>query len=129
MGEVALKQPGVEHAVAFPGLSINGFTNSPSSGIVFVTLKPFGERTRHDLSAAGIAAVFNQQYAKVQEAYIAVFPPPPVMGLGTIGGFRMQIEDRGGAGFEELFKQTQNLLAKGNQTPALQGLFSGYPGN
>ncbi len=51
------------------------------------------------------------------------------MGLGTIGGFRMQIEDRGGLGFEELYKQTQNLLAKGNQTPALQGLFSGYQVN
>ena len=44
MGDVALKQPGVESAVAFPGLSINGFTNSPNSGIVFVTLKPFDER-------------------------------------------------------------------------------------
>jgi multidrug efflux pump len=46
MGEIALKQPGVESAVAFPGLSINGFTNSSSAGIVFVTLKPFAERKR-----------------------------------------------------------------------------------
>ncbi len=48
MGEIALKQPGVDHAVAFPGLSINGFTNSPNSGIVFVTLKPFEERKSKD---------------------------------------------------------------------------------
>src|SRR5580693_3253029 len=129
MDEIALKQPGVDHAVAFPGLSINGFTNSPNSGIVFVTLKPFEERKSKDLSAGAIAAALNKQYAKVQEAFIAVFPPPPVNGLGTIGGFRMQIEDRGGLGFEELYKQTQNLLAKGNQNPALQGLFSGYQVN
>jgi hydrophobe/amphiphile efflux-1 (HAE1) family protein len=129
MGEIALKQPGVDHAVAFPGLSINGFTNSPNSGIVFVTLKPFDERKSKSLSAGAIAAALNQQYGNIQEAFIAVFPPPPVMGLGTIGGFRMQIEDRGGLGFEELYKQTQNLLAKGNQTPALQGLFSGYQVN
>jgi multidrug efflux pump len=129
MGEVALKQPGVEHAVAFPGLNINGFTNSPNSGIVFVTLKPFDERTSKDLSAGAIAMALNQQYAKIQEAFIAVFPPPPVMGLGTIGGFRMQIEDRGGLGFEELYRQTQNLMAKGNQTPALQGLFSSFQVN
>jgi multidrug efflux pump len=45
MGSIALKQPGVESAVAFPGLSVNGFTNSSSAGIVFVTLKPFDERT------------------------------------------------------------------------------------
>ncbi len=129
MDEIALKQPGVDHAVSFPGLSINGFTNSPNSGIVFVTLKPFDERKSKELSAGAIAAALNQQYGTIQEAFIAVFPPPPVMGLGTIGGFRMQIEDRGGLGFEELYKQTQNLLAKGNQTPALQGLFSGYQVN
>jgi multidrug efflux pump len=129
MDEIALKQPGVDHAVAFPGLSINGFTNSPNSGIVFVTLKPFEERKSKELSAGAIAAALNQQYGGIQEAFIAVFPPPPVMGLGTIGGFRMQIEDRGGLGFEELYKQTQNLLAKGNQNPALQGLFSGYQVN
>ncbi len=129
MGEIALRQPGVEHAVAFPGLSINGFTNSPNSGVVFVTLKPFEERKSKDLSAGAIAAALNQQYGRIQEAFIAVFPPPPVMGLGTIGGFRMQIEDRAGLGFEELYKQTQNLLAKGNQDPELQGLFSSYQVN
>ncbi|HEY2464396.1 MAG TPA: efflux RND transporter permease subunit [Steroidobacteraceae bacterium] len=129
MDEIALKQPGVDHAVAFPGLSINGFTNSPNSGIVFVTLKPFEERRSKELSAGAITAALNQQYAGIQEAFIAVFPPPPVNGLGTIGGFRMQIEDRGGLGFEELYKQTQNILAKGNQNPALQGLFSGYQVN
>ena len=129
MGEIALKQPGVEHAVAFPGLNINGFTNSPNSGIVFVTLKPFEDRKSKDLSAGAIAAALNQQYGKIQDAFIAVFPPPPVMGLGTIGGFRMQIEDRGGLGFEELYKQTQNLMAKGSQDPALQGLFSSYQVN
>ena len=48
MGEIALKHPGVEDAVAFPGLSINGFTNSSNAGIVFVTLKPFDERKRKD---------------------------------------------------------------------------------
>jgi len=129
MSDVALKSPGVQSAVAFPGLSINGFTNSPSSGIVFVTLKPFEERKSKDLAAGAIAMALNQKYANIQDAFIAVFPPPPVMGLGTIGGFRMQVEDRGGLGFEELYKQTQNLITKGNQTPQLQGLFSSFQVN
>jgi hydrophobe/amphiphile efflux-1 (HAE1) family protein len=126
MSDIALKQPGVDHAVAFPGLSINGFTNSPNSGIVFATLKPFDERKSKNLSAAAIAASLNQQYSQIQQAYIAMFPPPPVMGLGTIGGFRLQIEDRAGLGFDELYRQTQNLIAKGYQTRQLQGLFSSY---
>jgi multidrug efflux pump len=126
MGEIALKQPGVEHAVAFPGLSINGFTNSPNSGIVFATLKPFEQRTAAGASAAGIAGALNQKFAAIQDAYIAIFPPPPVQGLGTIGGFRMQVEDRGSEGFEELYKQTQNLIGKANATPGLAGLFSSF---
>ena len=126
MGAIALKQPGVEHAVAFPGLSINGFTNSTNSGIVFVTLKPFEERRSADLSAGAIAGALNQKFASIQDAYIAVFPPPPVMGLGTIGGFRMQIEDRGDRGFDELYQQTQNLIAASRKDPALAGLFSSF---
>jgi multidrug efflux pump len=126
MGAIALKQPGVEHAVAFPGLSINGFTNSTNSGIVFVTLKPFEERRSAELSAGAIAGALNQKFAGIQDAYIAVFPPPPVMGLGTIGGFRLQLEDRSDRGFDELFKQTQNLIAASRKEPALAGLFSSF---
>ncbi|RAN75797.1 multidrug efflux RND transporter permease subunit [Bacillus sp. SRB_336] len=126
MSAIALKQPGVEHAVAFPGLSINGFTNSTNSGIVFVTLKPFEERRSAELSAGAIAGALNQKFASIQDAYIAVFPPPPVMGLGTIGGFRLQLEDRSDRGFDELYKQTQNLIAASQKEPALAGLFSSF---
>ncbi|MFC5581427.1 efflux RND transporter permease subunit [Rhodanobacter terrae] len=126
MSAIALKQPGVEHAVAFPGLSINGFTNSTNSGIVFVTLKPFEDRRSADLSAGAIAGALNQKFGAIQDAYIAVFPPPPVMGLGTIGGFRLQLEDRSDRGFDELYKQTQNLIAASRKDPALAGLFSSF---
>ncbi len=126
MGEIALKDPGVESAVQFPGLSINGFTNSTNSGIAFVTLKPFDERRAGDLSADAIAARLNAQFAGIQDAYIAIFPPPPVNGLGTIGGFRMQIEDRGDMGFEELYKQTQGIIGTSQKSPALAHLFTSF---
>jgi multidrug efflux pump len=126
MSDIALKQPGVESAVAFPGLSINGFTNSTNSGIVFVTLKPFEERRDASLSAGAITAALQQKYAAIQDAYIAIFPPPPVNGLGTIGGFRLQVEDRSDAGFEELYKQTQGLIQASTKVPTLAGLFSSY---
>ena len=129
MGDLALKHPGVESAVAFPGLNINGFTNSPSSGIVFVTLKPFEQRRQKSQSAPAIAQALNGEYGKIQDAFIAVFPPPPVQGLGTIGGFRLQVEDRNSLGFEELARQTDNLLAKSRETPQLAGLFSSYQVN
>ncbi|MBN8284116.1 multidrug efflux RND transporter permease subunit [Zoogloea sp.] len=126
MGDIALKQPGVESAVAFPGLSINGFTNSSSAGIVFVTLKPFAERKSPELSAGAIAGALNQQYAAIQEAFIAVFPPPPVMGLGTVGGFKMQIEDRGSLGYAELDKAAKAFMAAAAKAPELGPMFSSY---
>ena len=129
MSDIALKQPGVESAVAFPGLSINGFTNSSNSGIVFVTLKPFAERTTAALSGGTIAMQLNRQYAAIQEAFIAMFPPPPVAGLGTIGGFKLQIEDRTGLGYEVLDQSTKAFLASARQAPELAGLFSGFQVN
>lgn len=129
MSDIALKQPGVEAAVAFPGLSINGFTNSPNSGIVFVTLKPFDERKDPSMSAGAIAGALNGKYSDIQEAYMAIFPPPPVQGLGTIGGFRLQIEDRGNLGYDELYKEVQNIITKSRTTPELFGLFTSYTVN
>jgi multidrug efflux pump len=131
MSEIAGKHPGVENTVAFPGLSINGFTNSPNSGIVFTPLRPFDERTDPSMSAGAIAAELNAQFAEIQDAYIAIFPPPPVQGLGTIGGFRLQIQDRGSLGYEELYKQTQNILAKARALPELNpmSVFTSYQVN
>ena len=129
MSDLALKQPGVESAVAFPGLSINGFTNSPNAGIVFVTLKPFDERKDPSMSAGAIAGALNGKYSEIQEAYMAIFPPPPVQGLGTIGGFRLQIEDRGNLGYDELYKETMNIITKSRSVPELAGLFTSYTVN
>ncbi|MAX92678.1 MAG: multidrug efflux RND transporter permease subunit [Pseudomonas sp.] len=129
MSQIAAEHPGVENTVAFPGLSINGFTNSPNSGIVFTPLKPFDERSDPSLSASAIAADLNGQFAQIQDAFIAIFPPPPVQGLGTIGGFRVQVQDRGNLGYEELYKQVQNVIAKSADYPELAGLFTSYQVN
>ncbi|HTR07234.1 MAG TPA: efflux RND transporter permease subunit [Paraburkholderia sp.] len=126
MSAIALKQPGVESAVAFPGLSVNGFTNSSSAGIVFVTLKPFKDRKGKALSAGAIAGALNQQYAGIKDSFIAVFPPPPVLGLGTLGGFKMQLEDHGALGYEALNRATQDFVKRAAQTPELGPTFSSY---
>src|SRR5262249_55501246 len=126
MSAIGLKQPGVQSAVQFPGLSINGFVNSPNAGIVFFTLKPFDERKSKEEYGLTIAGALNQKLSVIQDAFVAVFPPPPVSGLGTVGGFKMELEDRAGLGEQELFNATQALLGKAYQTPQLAGLFSSY---
>jgi multidrug efflux pump len=129
MSDIALKHPGVESAVAFPGLSISGFTNSSNAGIVFVTLKPFAERKSAELSGQAIAMQLNQKFVGIEEAFIAIFPPPPVMGLGTIGGFKLQIEDRAGRGYEGLDEAAKAFLARAAQAPELARVFSGFQVN
>jgi multidrug efflux pump len=126
MSDIALKQPGVQSAIAFPGLSINGFTNSSSAGIVFVSLKPFSKRTTPELSGFAIAGALNQQFGAIGDAFIAMFPPPPVMGLGTIGGFKLQVQDRADAGYEALDQVMKQVQGQAWQDPALTQVFSSY---
>ena len=126
MEKIALQVPGVANTVSFPGLSVNGFTNSPNSGIVFTPLAPFEERQDPSMSAIAIAAQLNQKFASIDEAFVAVFPPPPIQGLGTTGGFKLQIEDRANKGFEALFNSLQATIAKAQQDPALMGLYSSF---
>ena len=126
MQEIALQVPGVANTVAFPGLSVNGFTNSPNSAIVFTPLEAFSERSDPSKSAMAIAAQLNQRFSAIDEAFVAVFPPPPIQGLGTTGGFKLQIEDRGNKGFETLFNSLQTVITKAQQDPALMGLYSSF---
>ncbi len=129
MTEIGLKHPGVESAVAFPGLSINGFVNSTNAGIVFFTLDPFEKRKSPELGGPAIAQALQQEFFGVQDAFIAIFPPPPVQGLGTIGGFKLMVEDRAALGEGALFAATQAMIGKMRQAPELGGGFSGYQVN
>lgn len=126
MGEIAQKNPNVEGTLAFPGLSINGFTNSSNSGIVFAMLKPFEERKGADQTGNAVAGQLNQAFAGIQDAFIVMFPPPPVQGLGTTGGFKLQLEDRGSLGYEAMDKAVQAFMAKAYQTPELAGMFTSW---
>ena len=129
MGEITKLNPNVEDAIAFPGLSINGFTNSSNSGIVFATLKPFAERTRADQSGGAVAGQLNQAYGEIQDAFIVMFPPPPVAGLGTTGGFKLQLEDKGSLGYDAMDAAVKAFMGKAYQTPELAGMFTSWQVN
>ncbi len=85
MTDIARKTPGVQSAVEFPGLSVNGFTNSSSAGIVFVTLKPFDQRRTKALSAGAIAGALNQQYSCDQGLVHCRVPAAAGVGPGDAG--------------------------------------------
>lgn len=124
MSKLALAEPGVESVVAFPGLSINGFVNVPNAAVMFVMLDPFKDRTSPDLAATAIAGRLQAKFAGIQDGFLGVFPPPPVPGLGATGGFKMQIEDRGGVGLDALVQQTQILMMKATESGQVAGLMT-----
>jgi len=70
--------------------------------------------------------MLNQQFGAIQDAFVAIFPPPPVQGLGTVGGFKLYVEDRAGLGFEELYKQIQQTAGAAQEERSIAGLFSSF---
>ena len=85
MSDIALSIPGVRDSVAFPGLSINGFTAASNSGIVFFGLDEFENRTSPQTSANAIVGQVNQKLGAIQGAFLFVLNPPPVSGLAMRG--------------------------------------------
>jgi multidrug efflux pump len=121
--------PGVAHAVGISGFSGATRANSSNAGAIFATLKPFDERKAHGPSAPEIIRNLRQRLSNIQEARLSVFPPPPVRGLGTAGGFKLEVQDRAGAGLRALQSATEALAAAGNQQPGLVGLYTPFNAN
>ncbi|MFZ5677475.1 MAG: efflux RND transporter permease subunit [Pseudomonadota bacterium] len=129
MSRIALAEPGVESVVAFPGLSVNGFVNIPNAAVMFAMLDPFEKRQDPSLSANTIAGRLMGRFSQIPDGFLGIFPPPPVPGLGTIGGFKLQIEDRAGLGFEALAKAQGEIMAKAAQAPELAGMLASFQVN
>jgi multidrug efflux pump len=129
---IALETPGVAHTISVPGYSVVLSTNLSNVGGLFVILKPFEERKGDaTVSARAVIDLLRQRYRKeIREAQVGVFNAPPVDGLGSTGGFKLQVEDRGGSGFTALEGAVQSLAAQGNaQRGRLTGLFSSFTAN
>ncbi|WP_426619438.1 efflux RND transporter permease subunit [Pseudomonas rustica] len=129
MTATALAQPGVEAVTGYAGWSINGFVSSPNSGVAFFVLKDFAERKDPGMTGNEIAAQLNAKFAGIKGAYTAVFPPPPVSGLGSVGGFKLQLQDRAALGTPALNEALQAFMAKAKQAPELAGVFSSFQMN
>jgi hydrophobe/amphiphile efflux-1 (HAE1) family protein len=123
--DIAFGVPGVTHAVNVVGFSGATFTNAPNSGALFLVLDDYSKRG-HDprQSAPAIQAELNKRLSAIQDAFIVAVLPPPVMGIGTAGGFRMMVEDRGGHGAAALREAASALMARANATPGLSQVFT-----
>ena len=120
---IASSIEGVEHTVSLSGQSLLLGASASNFGSMNVILKPFEDRK--GLSSDSIGASISERCRReVKDAAVGVFGPPAIDGLGNAGGFKMMIEDRGPLGLAELQKTADAIVAKGNSTPGLTGLFT-----
>jgi hydrophobe/amphiphile efflux-1 (HAE1) family protein len=123
--DIALKVPGIAHAVNIVGFSGATFTRSSNSGAIFVTLDPFEQRAKDPRQSAGaIVGQLFERLSAIQDGAIFVVAPPPVSGIGNAGGFRMMIEDRAGLGSQALQGAVYAMMGAAAKTPGVTQVFS-----
>ncbi len=123
--DIALKVPGIAHAVNIVGFSGATFTRASNAGAIFVTLDPFEQRAKDPRQSAGaIVGQLFQRLSAIQDGVIFVVAPPPVSGIGNAGGFRMMVEDRAGLGSQALQGAVYAMMGAAAQTPGVTQVFS-----
>jgi multidrug efflux pump len=127
LSALARNDKGVAHTIDLPGYSVVLSTNISNVGGMFIILKPFEERAGNpELSAPAVIARLRKQFSEFTQGRVALFGAPPVDGLGSTGGFKLQVQDRRGAGLRALQGGVQSLADAGNRDPRLVGLFSSF---
>ncbi|MGB8169722.1 MAG: multidrug efflux RND transporter permease subunit [Chthoniobacteraceae bacterium] len=118
--DIALAVPGVAHVLAFTGYSVVTSANSTNLATCFLPLEDFGKREGNEaLSAKSIADQIQGRVVGIREAFVGVFPPPPILGLGSLGGFKLLVQDRNDRGLGQLARVAQGLAASASKTPGL----------
>ncbi|MCC4310522.1 efflux RND transporter permease subunit [Alcanivorax marinus] len=124
--DIAMEIDGVEHAISFPGLNALQFTNTSNTGLVFLTLAPFGERA---LSAEQINAEIAARIGGLKDGIAFSFMPPPIQGLGNGSGYQLFIEDRDGLGYGPLQEAVTAFQGAVMQTPGMSYPITSYQAN
>ena len=124
VNDILLKTPGVEHSSATAGFDVTTGTFASDTATLYFALPSLYNKHIPGGDAATMLQTVRQRLSGVKDAYVAVIMPPPVQGLGSAGGYKMMVEDRGGLGPDALSKATNALVAEANKDPELAGNFT-----
>ncbi|WP_339688309.1 multidrug efflux RND transporter permease subunit [Gimesia maris] len=126
VAKIGSKIDGVAHSVGIAGLSGSTFTISSNAAVSFLPLEDAKERAARGRGINEIIADLRREVAVVNEAQVFIIAPPPVRGIGRGGGFKMYVQDQGGAGIAALNQVTERMVAEANQQPGLVQIFSNF---
>ena len=118
--------PGIQDISVVGGLDIPTATNNSNVTTVFATLKPWDERKAKNVQLQGILGAVQQRYYGIKDGFIFAFGLPPILGLGTSGGFEFMLEDRSGGDIEALSQATDQLVTAARGRPELQNVISTF---
>ena len=119
MNTILRDTPGVENWFVLGGFSLLDGTAAPNSATAFAAWKDWKERKEPALQQEALKARLQQEFGGIREAVILVFVPPAIQGLGFVGGFQMQVQDREGAGLEVLQERAMAIAMTGGKRPEI----------
>ena len=122
--DIILTTRGVEHVAPFAGLDATTFTVASNAGTIFSGLPSLYNHELAGATASTVLADLRQRLSVIQDAYVLTIPPPPVQGLGSAGGFKLMLQDRGGVGSKALAEAADTLVAAANKDPSFAGVFT-----
>lgn len=122
--EILAKTEGVANIISVNGFNLIDSIDEPDSAVLFVILKPWSERKSPELSVQALIKKSEEQFTGIDGAIIAALNAPSIPGLGSVGGFQLEVEDRNDLGIEKLSKSVNQLITEGNKRPELKGVFS-----
>jgi HAE1 family hydrophobic/amphiphilic exporter-1 len=126
ISQIAETTPGADRAVAFSGFSAATFTNATNAAAVFVGFEPYEKRLKEGHDANEIIRNLFIRLQSIEEAFVIAIPPPPVRGIGNAGGFKLQVQERDGAGVERVLASAREMMMKARGNPNLSGVFTTF---
>ncbi|MGE3318164.1 MAG: efflux RND transporter permease subunit [Candidatus Berkiella sp.] len=127
--QIIMETPGIAHAIAFAGFSGATFTNAPNAAAIFTRFDSYRERAKQNLKAPELIASLQKRLSEIDDAFIIVVAPPSVRGLGSSGGFKMQLQDTGGNGFRNLLTSANFLIDEARKDKELTGVYTTFTAN
>jgi hydrophobic/amphiphilic exporter-1 (mainly G- bacteria), HAE1 family len=118
--------PGVEGILSVVGLNFIDYIASSNQAFFVVRLKPYAERTDPAQGAGAIIARLRPQLSAIKGAIAFPFNLPPILGLGSTGGFQYVLEALQGQSPSDLAATLRALIVAANQQPELAGVYSTY---
>ena len=116
--------PEIDGALTVVGFGFSG--NAPNKAIIFVNLKAFRERKGKEHTSFAVLNKVRGPMLGIPGGIIVPFNPPAVQGLGTFGGFAYQLEDLGRNTLQTLANTANQLVAEGNKSGKVTGMFTRF---